>query len=518
MTLMSSTPLLPSNAELDAITNLLLERETPMTTAELARWLIETRLESERQALQTRYQNIKVYDPSQTYKIGDRLTFSKMDYALATVVGLRPGHNAEYGPFEVISVEFDEVLYNGTRGMREFAACLTQPHALSNAPAPHAPQLSQFSADDVLKAHPGFLKELEAALSNSKDLRRVAGYWFPQELVMPVDIGMLHLAEAVLDVSGDQPMTTEAIVEQIGGLGSAPMSLQVFSMNVAMSQDKRFDEVGPLGQVLWYLHRQQPEDVRRPPVWLQHRAIDFDPSLLSPAMRELELELNDELSKLPPLEDDLEEASAYLIYPHRRAGTLPINRMIRTVVPTARTPRIYVEIVDDVNHTRFPGWIVHEHQYVYGLLDYYTQNRLSIGTRLYLRKGEHAGQLRLRYDAYKARREFIPVVQATRDHLTLMQTQRAIGAEYDMQLIVGIDNLEATDELTRSFQNKSLATILKAIITEAGKFSPRGAVHAKTIYSLANVFRRVPPGLVFATLAANPDFQSIGDVLWKLSE
>lgn len=517
MPLMPSTPLLPTSAELDAITNLLLERETPMTTAELARWLIETRLESERQALQTRYQNIKVYDPSQAYGIGDRLTFSKMDYALATVVDVRPGNNPDYGAFEVISVEFDEALYNGTRGVRDFAARLAQPHALNGALA-HAPQLSQFSADDVLKAHPGFLKELEAALSTNKDLRRVAGYWFPQALVMPVDIGMLHLAEAVLDVNGNQPMTTQDIVEQIGGLGNAPMSLQVFSMNVALSQDKRFDEVGPLGQVLWYLHRLQPEDVRRPPIWLQHRAIDFDPSLLSPAMRELELELNDELSKLPPLEEDLEEASAYLIYPHRRAGTLPVNRAIRCIVPTARTPRIYVEIIDDVNHVRFPGWIVHEHQYIYGLLDYYTQNRLSIGTRLYLRRGDHPGQLHLRYDAYKARREFIPVVQATRDHLTLMQTQRAIGAEYDMQLIVGIDNLEATDELTRSFQNKSLATILKAIIAEAGKFSPQGAVHAKTIYSLANVFRRVPPGLVFATLAANPDFQAIGDVLWKLNE
>ncbi|MCS6834486.1 MAG: hypothetical protein NZ750_00525 [Anaerolineae bacterium] len=517
MPLMPSTPPLPTSAEIDAITNLLLERETPMTTAELAHWLIETRLESERQALQTRYQNIKVYDPAEAYNIGDRLTFSKMDYALATVSALRPGNNPDYGDFEVISVEFDEPLYNGARGVRDFAARLAQPHALNGAPA-QAPQLSQFSAEDVLKAHPHFIKELEATLSASKDLRRVAGYWFPQELVIPVDIGMLHLAEAVLDVSGDKPMTTQEIIEQIGGLGNAPMSLQVFSMNVAMSQDKRFDEVGPLGQVLWYLHRQQPEAVRRPPVWLQHRAIDFDPSLLSPAMRELEMELNDELSKLPPIEEDLEEASLYLIYPHRRAGTLPINRATRQIVPTARTPRIFVEIVDDVNHTRFPGWVVHEHQYVYGLLDYYTQNRLSIGTRLYLRRGEHPGQLRLRYDAYKPRREFIPVVQATRDQLTLTQTQRPIGAEYDMQLIVGIDNLEATDELTRVFQNKNLATILKAIIAEAGKFSPQGTVHAKTIYSLANVFRRVPPGLVFATLAANPDFHAIGDVLWKLNE
>jgi len=517
MPLMPSTPLLPSSDELDAITNLLLERETPMTTLELARWLIETRQESERQELETRYQDIKVYDPSQVYQVGDRLAFSRMEYALATVADIRPGNNAEYGPFEVVSVEFDEALYNGPRGLRHFAARLGQPHALSGAPAPHAPEISQLSPDEVLKAHPLFLKELETALGVSKDLRRVAGYWFPQELVMPVDVGMLHLAEAVLDVNGEQPMTTQQIVEQIGGLGSAPMSLQVFSMNVAMSQDKRFDEVGPLGQVLWYLHRQQPEDVRRPPIWLQHRAIDFDPTLLSAAMQEFEQELNDELSKLPPLAEQ-DEATVYLIYPHRRAGTLPINRAVRAVVPTARTPRIYVEIVDEIGDKRFPGWIVHEHQYIYGLLDYYTEHRLSIGTRLYLSRGDHAGQLRLRYDAYKARREFIPVIQATRDHLTLMQTQRSIGAEFDMQLIVGIDNLEATDELARAFSNKSLATILKAIIGEAGKFSPQSAVHAKTIYSLANVFRRVPPGLVFATLAANPDFQAVGDMLWKLNE
>ena len=52
----------------------------------------------------------------------------------------------------------------------------------------------------------------------------------------------------------------------------------------------------------------------------------------------------------------------------------------------------------------------------------------------------------------------------------------------------------------------------------AARFSPQGAVHAKTIYSAVNVLRRVPPGPILATLASNPDFEYVGNHYWKLSE
>lgn len=514
-----ATPLIPTSADMDLLTNLLLERETPMTTQELALWWIENALSKERQLLQARYQNTRLYTPAESYQIGDRLTFSKMEYALATVTQVRQGNNQDYGDFSVISVEFDDPLYNGQHGYRDFAAQLTQEHALNEATPQNGARTSEgeTTAQAVLAAQPTLIPSLERELHANKDLRRVAGYWFPQDLVLPVDIGMLHLAEAILVMAEGKPLTTESIIEQIGGIGNAPMTLQVFSLNVALSEDKRFDEVGPSGQVLWYLHNQEPDAVKRTPSWLTYRKIDYNRDLLTEDMLLLESELDDELSQLPEA-DPSEEVSVYLIYPHRRAGTLPINSKTCHIFPTARTPRIYVEFIDDMDGSRFNGWVVHEHLYVYGLFDYYTKHHLPIGTRITLRRGEHDGQIHIRYEAYKARTEYIPVVQPVREQLSLMQTKRAIGADFDFQLIVGIDNLEATDELAKGFTHKNIASIIKAVIGEASKFSPQSTVHAKTIYSIANILRRCPPGLVFATLSANPEFETIGNHNWKLSE
>ena len=36
-----------------------------------------------------------------------------------------------------------------------------------------------------------------------------------------------------------------------------------FSLDLALQEDPRFDEVGPAGEVLWYLHRLEPEEVRQ---------------------------------------------------------------------------------------------------------------------------------------------------------------------------------------------------------------------------------------------------------------
>ncbi len=36
-------------------------------------------------------------------------------------------------------------------------------------------------------------------------------------------------------------------------------------MDLALQEDARFDEVGPAGQVLWYLKRLEPEEARETP-------------------------------------------------------------------------------------------------------------------------------------------------------------------------------------------------------------------------------------------------------------
>ncbi len=92
-------------------------------------------------------------------------------------------------------------------------------------------------------------------LNKNSDLVRIAGTWFVRDLMLDVDIGHLHLAEAALDMNSGGPMTPGEILQQIGGLGDSPEPLQIFSLNFAINRDERFDEVGPAGQILWHFKR-----------------------------------------------------------------------------------------------------------------------------------------------------------------------------------------------------------------------------------------------------------------------
>lgn len=507
--------------DLEYLTGVLLEQETPMTTEELALLLIERRLNAEKEALESRYRDAKLYNPAHSCTVGERLIFSKLDFATATVRQIREGDNPEYGAFRVIAVEFDDPGYHSPGGWREFAADYPLPHPLSseNAGEQH-PLLAvggAATARDILdSARRTIMVTTHEALLRSKVLMRVAGYWFPRELVMDVDIGMLHLSEAVLDMAGGGPLPTASIIEQIGGIGSAPMTLQVFSLNLAMSKDNRFDEVGPAGEVLWYLNRMEPEYVRRVPELLQYKPITYDEDLLTDEMYDLETELDDELTDIG-FEGSLKKATSTLIYPHRRAGTLPLNAKTGTIFPVARTPRIHVELVDTTDGEKFTGWVVHEHKYVYGLEPYFTKHRLPVGARISVEVGDRPGQILLSYDGYKPRTEYIKIL-IPGEQIQFENRRRAIGAAYDELFIFGVDDLAGVDAMVKAHQKLSLVAILRILLAELGKLSPQGTVHVVTLYSVVNVFRRCPPGPIFALLRANPEFQDVGDHYWKLSE
>lgn len=507
-----------SDEELDFLVNVLLERETPMTTRELARLLVETRLQKEQDALAEQYKDTKVYLPAQQYDVGARLVFTEMDLATATVTEVRSGSNEEQGTFDVIAVKFDEAANNIGTKPREFAANLATEHAL-NTTVEENPLTtnSDIDIDETLEANNAhILRTMLDALKAHAALERVAGFWFPRELVMDCDMGVMHLSEAVLDMTGGGPLATEDIIEQIGGLGDAPIKLQVFSLNFALNNDERFDEVGPSGQVMWFLNRMEPEAVREIPELLQYTPIDHDDELLSDEIFDLETELDDEHT-LIEFEGRLPKATSVLIYPHRQLGTLPLNAKTRTIFPVARTPRIHVELVDETDDEVFNGWVVHDHKYVFGLLDYYTKHSLPIGADISVKPGKEESQVIVSHEAYNPRTEWIRILTPKNNQITFEQKKRAIGAEYDELMIMGVDDIEGVDKLTETYKNKALVSILRELITELAKLSPQGTVHAVTLYSAVNAIRRCAPGPIFVLLTANPDFEDVGDHYWKLS-
>src|SRR5262249_42743003 len=154
-------------------------------------------------------------------------------------VGVRPGNNPDYGEFKVIAVEFDNDDLN-TGKNREFAIDLTHPHELSqltNGDDSYKP-LGDVSTDEIMSLeHDSIITKVGDSLRASPDLIHMAQKWFPRDLLMDVNIGHLNLAEAVLDMAGGGPMKTEDILNEIGGLGKAPLELQIFSMNYALNKD-----------------------------------------------------------------------------------------------------------------------------------------------------------------------------------------------------------------------------------------------------------------------------------------
>ena len=69
-----------------------------------------------------------------------------------------------------------------------------------------------------------------------------------------------------------------------------------FSLDHALQEDPRFDEVGPAGIVAWFLKGLEPESVRETPLYLRYTPMEYDPDSLTEDMLALEESLDDELT------------------------------------------------------------------------------------------------------------------------------------------------------------------------------------------------------------------------------
>ncbi len=264
--------------DIEFLHNYLFESETPMSAGELVGILIEERIRSE-QAAQAKKRKAggKVYLPKEQYKDGDKLTFPELDWARGSVASVRPGVNPQYGEFDVLTIEMED------GDIRMFAANLPH-HILNEEPAavededrldPKAIQ-SAFGAE--------IEKSLEAAFADDDGLVRIAGRWFPRALLVGVNQGHLNLAEAVLDMAGGEPLPTPDLLKDVELPEGVNPKLAEFSLNLALQEDDRFDEVGPAGEVLWCLQRLEPDNVREVPLFLRYTPIEHDRDLLTDDM------------------------------------------------------------------------------------------------------------------------------------------------------------------------------------------------------------------------------------------
>jgi hypothetical protein len=393
-------------------------------------------------------------------------------------------------------------------------------HTLNDQPV--TVEDDEFDTEEIKRLYGSLIeKKLEAAFRVDDEIVRIAGRWFPRALLIDVNVGHLNLAEAVLDMAGGEPLPTPALLKDVSLPEGVNPKLAEFSLNLALQEDERFDEVGPAGQVLWCLRRLEPQEVQEVPLYLQYSPIEFDRSVLDDQMLNLEAHLDDELSD-PDTDHgtDLKEVTISLIFPHLRAGTLPLSDRVRSLFPTAyESPRVRFTLVDGRTKKRMPGWVVREHRYVYGLREWYKANELMPGSLIRIQRSENPGEVIIEAKTYRATKDWVRTVIVGADGvLVFAMLKQPISAEFNDRMAFAIPSMSAVDQLWLQNNKRPFEKLVADMIREMSKLTPQGHVHAQELYSAVNIVRRVPPAPLFALLSSKPEFIHVGDLHFRLGE
>ena len=502
--------------DIEFLYNYLLELETPLTSEELVAALVEERIRREKQAIeQQRTSGGDLYQPKGSYETGQYLIFPAQDWRRGQVMEMRPGKNPELGDFQVIKVAFE----NGEH--HEYAAGLEE-HKL-NEPPKIAQEDTPFDTQNVLQEYSDdLIASLEDGLHGNPDFVRIAGRWFPRALLVDVNVGHLNLAEAVLDMAGGGPLPTAALLEQIELSSDVNAKLVEFSLDLALQEDTRFDEVGPAGRVLWFLRRLEPPEVLAPPVYLRYPGIEYDRSLLTKDMLALERDLNDELSPIEGKSQSSNEATIRLIFPHWRSGTLPLSANVRHLFPTAyESPRIRFMLVDGASGEEFPGWVVRDKRYVFGLKDWYNQHNLMPGSVVQVKRGKQPGEVIITTESRRSTRDWIRTVLVGSDGgIVFAMLKQIVTATYDERMAIAVPDQDAVDQVWARMQKEHtpFERVVGNMVRELAKLNPQSHVHASELYAAVNVVRRCPPGPILGLLASRPWFTHVGDLHYRFND
>ena len=501
-----------TSKDIEYLQTYLFERETPLTPHELVTVLIHERLRLERESAAKAMSNIKSYLPKETYAVGDTLNFPAFKRN-GKVTSVRAGVNPELGAFDVLTVKMDD------ETERQFAASLAT-HALNDAPVDEE---AASGLDPELVARDfgaGLSAKVDAAFAADDSLVRIAGRWFPRALLLDVNAGHLNLAEALLDMAAGEPLPTEALVKDLELPAGVNPKLIEFSLNYALQDDPRFDEVGPAGQVLWCLERLEPEGVRTIPAPLQYIEIPHDRAALTDQMLRLEAQVDDELS--PIASTPVDDVTISLLYPHWRAGTLPISARARGLFPTAyESHRVRFTFVDAKTGKKIPAWVVRKHGYVYGLADWFKSNEMMPGGLIRVARGARPGEVKIEALTKRPVRDWVRTVLVGADGgIVFALLKQQIGVELNDRTGIAVPDPAAVDNAREQAAKSriSFEDLTRNVMRELVKLSPQGHVHVQELYAAVNILRRVPPAPLMAYLAGSPAFTHVGDLHFKMDE
>jgi len=505
-----------SKQDTDFLLTYLFELEKPLITKDLVSALIAERVRFEQEAILEKQKGSgEIYLPKERYEVGEELAFPALNWQKGQVLSIRLGKNPEVEEFDVMTVAMED-------GSEALFAMGMDEHAL-NVESGVGNEDGDVNIDALVDSFGDELDpKLATALRAGDEFVDIANYWFPRALLVDINIGHLNLAEAIMDMAEGEPLETTALMKDIDFPQGDNPSLTEFSLNFALKEDARFDEVGSMGKVLWCLERLEPEAVREVPAMLRYTPMDLDRTTLTEEMRLLEARLDDELSKISFNETLPKKATISLLYPHWRLGTLPISERVRSFFPSAHeSPRIRFTLVDGKSGEKMPAWVVKNNHYVYGLKEWYEEKGLMPGSLIDIRQGKAPGEVIIQAQSHRGKRDWVRTAIAGSDGGLIFATlKHVVSAKFDDRMILAIPDFEALDNAWEIAQKskKQFETLVKIVMQELTKLNPQGHVHAQELYSALNILKRCPPAPLFSLLATRPWAEHVGDLYFHLND
>ena len=501
------------DSDIEFIYTYLLEKEIPLPAADLLEAVVEKRILDEKEKIlkKTRGKG-KIYLPKDSYEVNEELVFPGFDWKNGKVLEIREGFNPEFESFKVMKVKFED------GNIKEIASELLD-HTL-NTPADLIGDDPAFDKDQILAEHgKDFLERIEKALAQSEDLVQIAGAWFPRALLVDINNGYLNLIEAILEEAQGGPMTTSDLMAQIELNTSENQKLIEFSVNLALQEDDRFDEVGPSGEVLWYLHAMEPQDVQQIPLFLKYSELKADDAQIEQYLELFEGIIADELELQEPSNSE-NSVTISLLYPHWRAGTLPLSNRVKHIFPTAiESPRIRFNFRDEETDNVFNGWVVRKQRYVYGLKDWYERNGLISGSLITISKSETPGEILIRSEKSRQNKEWMKTVLVGTDKgIVFAMLKHPVEADFNERMTIAVPDMAALDAVWKDREKLNPEKIFLQIARELAKLNPQGHIHAQEMYAAVNVIFRCPPSPIMQFLLNSPAIQHLGDLYFHLKE
>jgi hypothetical protein len=318
------------------------------------------------------------------------------------------------------------------------------------------------------------------------------------------------------------PLSTSSILEQIELPTDVNLKLTEFSLNYSLQEDQRFDEVGPAGETQWFLKRLEPEMVREVPIFLQHEDFDFDQEQTKSLIQMLENDVIDELQAESECCQDDEEVPVSLIFPHWRAGTLPLSDRIHRLFPTAyEAPRVQFSFIDADTNETFPGWVVRPSKYVFGLKEWYEQHVLIPGSMVFIRRGDHPGKVVVRCEKRRPNREWVRTALIGNDGgVVFAMLKQLVTPGFNDRMAIAVPETDILDDLwqKKSLLKRPFEKIVFSMLQELAKLNPQGHVHALELYAAVNIVRRCPPGAILDVLSNSSWANHLGDLYFRIEE